>query len=130
MPFLLHQLLTESAERNPSQTAVIGPGGALTYEQLERLSNQIAHELREGGVRAGDRVGLLLDKRVEGVAALMGIQKAGAAYVPVDPFSPPQRAAYILGNCAVRAVVSASHKISRMPTEFLSSQALKSLILV
>src|ERR1700690_3073490 len=68
MPFLLHQLLTESAERNPSQTAVVGLGGSLTYEQLERLSNQIAHQLREGGVQPGDRAGLLLDKRGEGVA--------------------------------------------------------------
>lgn len=130
MPFLLHQLLTESAERNPSQTAVVGPGGSLTYEQLERLSNQIAYQLREDGVRPGDRVGLLLDKRVEGVAALLGIQKAGAAYVPVDPFSPPLRAAYILSNCAVRALVSASHKISKMPAEFLSSTSLESLILM
>jgi amino acid adenylation domain-containing protein len=130
MPFLLHQLLTESAERNPSQTAVTGPGGSLTYEQLERLSNQIARQLREGGVLPGDRVGLLLDKRVEGVAALLGIQKAGAAYVPVDPFSPPQRAAYILNNCGVRALVSASQKVLKMPTEFLNSKTLKSLILV
>jgi amino acid adenylation domain-containing protein len=130
MPFLLHQLLTESAERNPSQTAVVGLGGSLTYEQLERLSNQIAHQLREGGVRAGDRVGLLLDKRVEGVAALLGIQKAGAAYVPVDPFSPPNRAAYILSNCGVRALVSASHKVSKLPAEFLNSQSLESVILV
>jgi amino acid adenylation domain-containing protein len=130
MPFLLHQLLTESAERNPSQTAVMGLGGSLSYEQLERLSNQIAHQLRESGVRPGDRVGLLLDKRVEGVAALLGIQKAGAAYVPVDPFSPPQRAAYILSNCKVKALVSASHKISKMPAEFLSSDTLESVILV
>jgi amino acid adenylation domain-containing protein len=130
MPFLLHQLLTESAERNPSQTAVTGLGGSLSYEQLERLSNQIAHQLRNNGVRPGDRVGLLLDKRVEGVAALLGIQKAGAAYVPVDPFSPPQRAAYILSNCKVKALVSASHKISKMPAEFLNSDTLDSLILV
>src|ERR1700683_2456870 len=130
MPFLLHQLLTESAERNPSQTVVMGPGGSLTYEQLERLSSQIGRQLREGGVLPGDRVGLLLDKRVEGVAALLGIQKAGAAYVPVDPFSPPQRAAYILNNCGVRALVSASQKVLKMPTEFLNSKTLKSLILM
>jgi len=130
IPFLVHQLLTECAERNPSQIAVTGPGGSLTYEQLERLSNQIARELRDGGVCAGDRVGLFLDKRVEGVAALLGIQKAGAAYVPVDPFSPPQRAAYILNNCGVKAVVSASQKIARLPAEVLAAKALESLILV
>jgi amino acid adenylation domain-containing protein len=130
MPFLLHQLATESAERNPSQCAVVGPGGSLTYEQLERLSNQIAHELMEAGVRPGDRVGLLLDKRVEGVASLLGIMKAGAAYVPVDPFSPPQRAAYILGNCQVRALVSSPNKIAKMPAEFWNSPGLASVLLV
>jgi amino acid adenylation domain-containing protein len=130
MPFLLHQLLTESADQDPSQTAVVGPGGSLTYGELEQLSNQIAHELREGGVRPADRVGVFLEKRVEGVAALLGIQKAGAAYVPIDPFSPLQRAAYILGNCSVRALVSASHKISKLPSEFLKSPGLQSLVLV
>ena len=130
MPFLLHQLLTESAERNQDRIAVKGAGGALTYGQLEWLSNQIANQLRESGVGVGDRVGLHLEKRVEGVAALMGIQKAGAAYVPVDPFSPPKRAAYILNNCAVSGIVSNSTKLSKLPAEIFAAPSLKSLILM
>ncbi len=106
MAFLLHQLLTDSAAKDPAQTAVVAGSAKLTYGELERLSNQIAHQLIAMGVRAGDRVGVFAPKMVETVAALFGIQKAGAAYVPVDPHAPPQRAAYILNNCAVRALVT------------------------
>lgn len=128
MAFLLHQLLTESAERNPSQTAVAGPSGSLTYAELEALSNQLAHQLRADGVRPGDRVGLFLNKSAEGVAGLLGIQKAGAAYVPVDPHAPPQRAAYILRNCSVRALVTTAEKLSRLPAEFLMTPELESVM--
>ncbi len=130
MAFLLHQLLTESAERNPTQLAVVGSTGALTYEELERLSNQMAHQLRDAGVRPADRVGLFLNKSVEGLVALLAIQKVGAAYVPVDPHAPPKRAGYILGNCAVRALVSSSDKFFKLPEDFLGSSSLESVVLM
>ncbi len=57
------------------------------------------------GVRPGDRVGIYLRKSIDAVAAICGILKAGAAYVPVDPGAPPARNAYILHNCAVKAIV-------------------------
>src|SRR5205814_9731514 len=83
--FLLHQLLTESARRNPDGIAVDGGESTLTYSELEVLSNQIAHQLRADGVCSGYRVGVFLPKSTQTVAALLGILKAGAAYVPVDP---------------------------------------------
>lgn len=89
MAFLLHKLLTESAERNPAKLAVVGPGGSLSYEQLERLSNQIARQLREGGVRPGDRVGLFLNKRVEGVAAFWASRKLAPLMCQLIPTRRP-----------------------------------------
>jgi amino acid adenylation domain-containing protein len=81
-------------------------------------------------VRAGDRVGLLLSKSAEGVAALLATQKAGAAYVPVDPHAPPLRASYILQNCDVRALVTSSGLLSRLPKEFFEASGVANLILM
>jgi L-proline---[L-prolyl-carrier protein] ligase len=127
---LLHQLLSESASCNPHQTAIVGSGATLSYGELDLLSNQIANQLRADGIRIGDRIGLFLPKCELGVAALFGIQKAGAAYVPIDPQAPPERAAYILRNCAVRGLVSSSDRLPKLPLEFLSSEQLESVLLV
>src|ERR1700730_7848881 len=112
--FLLHQLLTESAKRNPKGIAVDGGESTLTYSELDVLSNQIAHQLRTDGVCNGDRVGVFLPKSTQAVAALLGILKAGAAYVPVDPHSPCSRAAYVLGNCSVRALITNSSQLRKL----------------
>ena len=89
MAFLLHQLLAESAKKNPDGMAVVGSDSSLTYAQLDALSNQIAHQLRADGVCSGDRVGVFLPKSTQTVAALLGILKAGAAYVPVTTTRRP-----------------------------------------
>ncbi len=130
MAFLLHQLLSESADRHPDRVAVEDDRGRLTYAELESLSSQIAHYLRNRGIEPGDRVGLFLRKSIYGVAALFGIQKAGAAYVPLDPQAPPLRAAYILQNCGVRVLVTEQEKLQRLPAEFLTQGALTGLLLV
>ena len=102
----LHQFFLEAARRWPEHTAVVEPGrGAITYRALDVLSDRLRDRLVAMGVRPGDRVGIYLPKSIDAVAAIYGILKAGAAYVPVDPGAPPERNAYILQNCAVRAVV-------------------------
>jgi len=102
---LLHRLVSEAAHADPSREAVRCRGVSLTYGELEGASNGVARALIEGGVRRGDRVALCLPKRVEAVAAIYGILKAGAAYVPLDPKAPPMRLGMIAADCAVRAVV-------------------------
>jgi amino acid adenylation domain-containing protein len=106
-PRSLHSLLDHSAQRAPSQTAVVeaGGGGAIDYQSLATLSDRVRDRLRRMGVQPGDRVGLQLRKSIDTVAAIFGIMKAGATYVPVDPGAPPARAAYILNNCAVTAAI-------------------------
>lgn len=129
MAFLLNQLLTESAQRLPDQAAVVSPEATLTYAELDVLSNQIANRLIEDGVRAGDRVGIFLPKSTHSVAAIFGIQKAGAAYVPIDPNSPSQRAAYILKNCDIRGLVTNSEKLHTLPHDFFDSGTVRSVLL-
>jgi amino acid adenylation domain-containing protein len=129
MPFLLHQLLTETADRGPDQPAVVSSNQCMTYGELDALSNQIAHQLRADGVRPGDRVGLFMKKSTGAVAALFGILKAGAAYVPVDPNSPPQRAMYILQNCAVKGLVTTSEKLACLPADLFEKGEISSILL-
>jgi amino acid adenylation domain-containing protein len=102
----LHQFLELSARVNPDKTAIEDPGkGTITYRELSILSDSLRDWLRHFGVRPGDRVGIYLRKSIDAVAAIFGVMKAGAAYVPVDPGAPAWRNAYILNNCSVKAVV-------------------------
>jgi amino acid adenylation domain-containing protein len=102
----VYGLLAASALRHPERTAVVDPEvGTITYADLERLSDRVRDDLSLRGIRRGDRVGVYLTKSIDAVAAIFGILKAGAAYVPIDPNGPPGRNAYILKDCAVALVV-------------------------
>ncbi|MFZ4657034.1 MAG: amino acid adenylation domain-containing protein [Caldilineaceae bacterium] len=110
MAYLLSQLLGRSAQRAPEQIAVVHEQRSYTYHELDVASNRLAHQLRASGVIRGDRVGLYLEKSLDAVAALFGILKLGAAYVPLDPVAPAQRLAYIIANCQMKALVSTRAK--------------------
>src|SRR5205814_1421458 len=77
-----------------------------TYLEIESLSNRVANALRTAGVGAGDRVAIWLPKSGLAVAAMQGVLKMGAAYVPVDPLSPAARARLIMADCGIKALVS------------------------
>src|SRR5688572_3880292 len=92
----LAQLLEHSAALHATRPAVsLAEREGLSYGQFDSLASRVRDRLVQLGVRRGDRVGLRLHKSVDGVAAIFGILKAGAAYVPVDADSPAARGAYI-----------------------------------
>jgi amino acid adenylation domain-containing protein len=102
----LVELIDDASTRHAERIAVEeADGTALHYRELSALADQVCHALIGAGVRPGDRVGLCLPKSADAVAAIWGILRAGAAYVPVDPATPLDRTAYTFGDCAVRAVV-------------------------
>jgi amino acid adenylation domain-containing protein len=111
MAFLLQQLLAASTERTPEAVAVRARGRELTYAELDARSSQLAHLLHERGVVRGDRVGLWFPKSVESVVAMLGVLKAGAAYVPLDPQAPAQRVAGIAADCGLRAAVTTAERL-------------------
>ena len=110
----LDWLLAASAERTPDAPALRAAGREVTYRQLDELANQAAAALAELGVQRGDRVGIWLDKSAASVAAMQGALRLGAAYVPVDPVSPAVRAAAILSDCAVAAVVTSAERAASL----------------
>ena len=103
--FLLQHLVEEAASTDPDREAVRCRGRSLTYGQLEAASASLARTLVEAGVRKGDRVAIHLPKGVETVAAVYGVLRAGAAYVPLDPKAPIPRVAGIAADCEVAAVI-------------------------
>jgi amino acid adenylation domain-containing protein len=111
----LSQLLDEAAGRRPEHPAVEDQDGrTLTYAALARAADRLATRLARWGVGRGDRVGLLLPKGVEAVAAIHGVLRSGAAYVPVDPTAPLLRGAGIFADCGVKAVVVAADRAAEL----------------
>ncbi|MEX0900022.1 MAG: amino acid adenylation domain-containing protein [Gammaproteobacteria bacterium] len=107
MPQRLQDWVTARAELRPDATAVALNGNALTYEELDILSTQLARTLIEHGCRSGDRVGMLMPKIPLAIVAVLGIYKAGCVYVPLDPASPPSRLASIIRSAKARWVLAA-----------------------
>ncbi|WP_326520647.1 non-ribosomal peptide synthetase [Xanthomonas sp. 3058] len=107
-PTTIHTAFQAQARSTPDAIAVIDGVRSLRYAELDAHSDRIALLLRAAGVRSGDCVVTLLPRSAELVAAQLGILKAGAAYVPLDPAQPAARHAQLAGNCQARAIVHAA----------------------
>ena len=102
----LHELLQDSFARNPDATAVEFEGRTLTYSELDARSNQLARLLLQKGAGPEILIGLCMERSLEMVVALLGILKAGAAYVPLDPSYPRDRIKYVLDDARVRLLIT------------------------
>ncbi|WP_329095970.1 non-ribosomal peptide synthetase [Streptomyces sp. NBC_01439] len=102
------------AARTPDAPALDGPGGVVTYAELDRRSDAVADGLRHRGVGREDRVGLVVDRTPAGVCALWGILKAGAAYVPLDPGHPGVRISEILRGSATGLCLTGRHLVEEL----------------
>ncbi|MFE2551986.1 amino acid adenylation domain-containing protein [Streptomyces sp. NPDC059355] len=103
------ELFRAQAARTPRAPALDGPGGVVTYAELDRRSDVVAAALIRRGIGREDLVGLVVDRTPAGVCALWGILKAGAAYVPLDPAHPAARTADILRSCGARLCLTRRH---------------------
>src|SRR5215470_1250644 len=104
-PFL-HGLFEAQAKRRPDHPAIECKGKTLTYAELDRLANQYAHFFRAQGLGPDRLVALHLEKSVDLFGALIGVLKAGAGYVPIDPKFPADRIRSIIEDGAISVVVS------------------------
>ncbi|NWE03709.1 non-ribosomal peptide synthetase [Pseudomonas sp. IPO3749] len=102
----VHGAFEVQAERQPHAIAVVQDGESLTYQQLNIRANQLAHHLLQQGVQPDDRVALCCRRGPQMLVGLLGILKAGAGYVPIDPAYPAERIAYLLQDSAPVAVLA------------------------
>ncbi len=102
----LHRQFEVQAARQPAAPAIVFAGETLGFGDLDRGAERLAHRLRRLGVGRGELVGVALDRSPRVVVALLGILKAGAAYVPLDPAYPEQRLAGMLAQTATRVLIT------------------------
>ena len=114
MEGLLKRIVQQSST-TPEAIAVQCGESQLSYRQLEALSNQYARHLQQLGVGAGCRVALLLPRSCELVAAILGVLKTGAAYVPLDPQYPQERLSLIFDDCAASLLITRSAFSAGLP---------------
>ncbi len=111
----VHQLFESQVERTPNATAVAFENERLTYGELNRRANQLAHYLAKLGVGPDVLVGILVERSLDMVVGLMGILKAGGAYVPLDPAYPQERVAFMLEDSEVRVLLTQRHLLGSVP---------------
>ncbi|HEX2568813.1 MAG TPA: non-ribosomal peptide synthase/polyketide synthase, partial [Polyangia bacterium] len=111
----IHTLFEEQARRTPEAVAVLFGDGSLTYGELNARANRLAHHLRGLGVGAESRVGVCLERSPEMVVGVLGILKAGAAYVALDPNYPRERLSFILQDSQACLVLTEQGLLSALP---------------
>lgn len=104
----IHQLFEYQAQQTPNSVAVIFEDKQLTYKELNSLSNKVAHYLRTLGVGPEVLVGICVERTLHTVIGLLGILKAGAAYLPLDPIYPQERIGLMLADAQVSVILTQS----------------------
>jgi amino acid adenylation domain-containing protein len=102
----IHQLFEAQVERAPDAVAVLYESSQLTYGELNRRANQLAHYLRRLGVGPETLVGICVERSMEMVVGVLGVLKAGGAYVPMDPIYPAERLTFMLSDAQVPVLLT------------------------
>ncbi|MGB9376477.1 MAG: amino acid adenylation domain-containing protein [Mycobacteriales bacterium] len=114
-PALLHELFEQRVDADPTAVALSGDDTDLTYAELDAWANQVAHRLLAAGVGPESKVAVLAERRIETAVAILGVLKAGAGYVPVDPAYPAQRFRYVMTDSAASVVVCPASLLAAVP---------------
>jgi bacitracin synthase 3 len=110
----LHRLIEEQAARTPDHAAVVGRAhelrefhelNVLTYRELNRKAGRLAEELRKKGVHPGDIVAIMMERSIDTITGILGILKAEAAYLPIDPSYPQERIDYMIKDSSARILL-------------------------
>lgn len=105
---LAHHPIEQQARERPDHVAVVNGDRTLTFGELDRMANRIARTVRRHGVGPDELIAVAMEKGWEQIAAVLGVLKAGAAYVPVDVESPPERLRYLIEHAQARLILTQS----------------------
>jgi amino acid adenylation domain-containing protein/non-ribosomal peptide synthase protein (TIGR01720 family) len=109
-----HELFEEQAKKTPKKTAVVYAKKSLSYEELNTRANKVARYLQKLGAGPEVRVGICVERSLEMVVALLGVLKAGAAYLPLDPSYPAERMRYMLEDAQAAVLVTQSSLLEKL----------------
>src|SRR5262245_9367150 len=110
----VRQLFEQQVELTPDTIAVVYEGQQLTYQELNRRANQLACYLREKGVSAEVKVGLCVERSLELIVGLLGVMKAGGAYLPLDADYPQERLAYMIEDAECRIILCKHNHVEKL----------------
>ncbi len=105
----ISQLFEEQASKSPNKTAVVFGDEKLTYKELNEKANSLAHYLRNNGIGRNDIVGIMVNRSLEMIIAILAVLKAGGAYTPIDPEYPKDRITYMLKNSNAKLLLTQKH---------------------
>lgn len=111
----VHALFAEQAAATPTAVAVVFGDERLTYAELDRRANRLAHALRAVGVAQGAFVGIYMERSVDLIVAMLGCLKAGAAYLPIDLSYPVERVRFMLADAAARVLLTRRAEFQGLP---------------
>ncbi len=125
----LHELFEERAIEAPDAIAAKLDGQSLTYAELDAAANQLAHHLIAMGVGPDTIVGVSVERSFEMVVGLVGLAKAGGAYLPMDPAYPKERLAYMLADSGIDIVLTQKHLLDSLPLRTDGASAVRVVLL-
>jgi amino acid adenylation domain-containing protein/thioester reductase-like protein len=111
---VLHRWFERQVERTPNAMAITCEGEHISYKELNRRSNQLAHRLIQMGVGPDSLVGILMERSIEMVVALCGALKAGGAYVPLDPAHSSERLAFVLEDARISVLLTQQRLLDKL----------------
>ena len=111
----VHKLFETQAMQSPDKVALVFEDNRISYVELDRRANRLAHHLKANGVKQETLVGICLERSVEMVVAMLGILKAGGAYVPLDPAYPTERLAFMIEDARMPLLLTRKNLIIDLP---------------
>jgi len=114
-PLCVHQLFEAQAAATPEATALVADGLSLSYAELDARSNRLAHYLRTFGIGPEVAVGLCLERGADLIVALLGVLKAGGAYLPLDPEYPLERLSFMLEDTGAPVLLTTRELLDALP---------------
>lgn len=112
----VHELFAAQAARTPRAPALVMSGRQLSYDELNRQVNRLAHYLRARGVGQEVLVGILLDRSPTMIVAMLAVLKARGAFVPLDPEHPAERLAFMVEDAALAVLITEAHLLAKLPS--------------
>jgi amino acid adenylation domain-containing protein len=122
----IHQLFEDQVQRTPEAVAAVFADQSYTYRQLNARADELARRLWNSGIEKNELVGLCVERSLEMLVGLLGILKAGAAYLPLDPYYPKKRLDFILQDAGTTVLVTQPEVLAKLPFNTSAPQAYNS----